>query len=246
VTHTWADVPDPRDETCPKGRRCEILLEDHRWSHFHSHVSNLAEPWDDWLTPGLAADLRNSGQSTVKEANREATRPKVSDLMEQAAKQSVGVPLAVIYEVAQPPREGGRGSPWALTVDLVLCCGAKLCLREAKKVMTVCTCYFIAAARSAPKGRRWRLLLHQLLMRYAKDNGDGTFSPPDRSRWLVYIEETKESITNPRFRTDATWGADGKLVDPWDNLPDHFAPASPPTRPPSPIPSSTLEPRKPY
>jgi hypothetical protein len=128
VTRTWRDVPDPRDAACPGGPRCEVLLEDHRWSHLHDHVVDLTEPWGDWLTPGLATGLRRSFRPEVTEAQRQAVRDQVSGRMEEAAKQSTGVPLAVLYEVAQPPAGSGQRSPWELTIDLVLPCGAKKCV----------------------------------------------------------------------------------------------------------------------
>jgi hypothetical protein len=240
VTRTWHDVPDPRDETCPAGRRCEVSLEDHRWSHLHEHVSNPDEPWDDWLTPGLAADLRNSMQVGVTEEDRQATRQQVSDQMEQGAKQALGVPLAVLYDVAQPPGSAPGGSRWRLTVDVVLPCGAKLCLREDRhKVLNVLTCFFITAVRSVPdKDQRWRYLVHQLLERYATDNGNGTFSPPNPSAWPRPNPETGEVIFNPRLRTEASWGANGTLPEPWNNLPDYWAP-TPPAAPAAAPPPST-------
>jgi hypothetical protein len=241
VTHTWREVPDPRDATCPTGRRCEVVLENHRWSHLHEHVSDRREPWDDWLTPGLAIDLRNSFLVSVTEAQRQAVRDQVSGRVEQAAKQSAGVPLAVLYDVAQPPRGTDRGSPWALTVDLVLPSGAKLCLREDRlKVLKVLTCYFITLVRSAPKDRRWRLLVRFLLDRYARGNGDGTFSPPNPSAWPKANEEG-EWVNNPRFRTEDRWGVNGTLVDPWDRLPNYWAPSAPPAAP-----ATALGPRPSY
>jgi hypothetical protein len=235
MTYTWRDVPDPRDETCPGGPKCEVLLEDHRWSHIHDHASDRNEPWDDWLTPALADDLRNSFQPSVTGPQRQATRDQVSGLMERAAKQSTGVPLAVLYDVAQPPQPG-KHSPFLLTIDLVLPCGAKLCIRQHKgKRLVVLTCFFISAVRSAPKDRRWRLLVWQLLKRYARDNRDGTFSPPERDAWPRRNEETGEYVNDPRFRTDATWGADGKRIDPWDRLPDYWGPPAPPSAPAAPL-----------
>jgi hypothetical protein len=70
MTRTWHDVPDPRDETCPHGRRCEVLLEEHRWSHLHDHMRDPTEPWHDWLTPNVAAALRDSFQPTVPDTAR--------------------------------------------------------------------------------------------------------------------------------------------------------------------------------
>jgi hypothetical protein len=242
VTRTWHDVPDPRDDACPAGGKCDVVVEDHRWSHIDEHVNDLTEPWDDWLTPPLATALRNSLQVTTTETGRQTTRQQVSDRMEQAAKQAVGVPLVVLYDAAQPPKGGGKGSPWELTVDLVLPCGAKLCPREAKKVLGVRTCFFPSAVCAAPPNRRWRLLVRQLLTRYAKDNGDGTFSPPDPSAWPI-LSDSGEGINNPRFRTDAKWGLDGRLVDPWANLPDYWSPPTPPpTLPPPPPPPAAPPP----
>jgi hypothetical protein len=241
VTRTWRDVPDPRDAACPAGPCCEVLLDDHRWSHLHDHVSDPTEPWDDWLTPALATNLRNSFQVGVTEAQRQAVRDQVSGRMEQAAKQSAGVPIAVLYEVAQPPQGTGRRSPWALTIDLVLPCGAKLCLREDRhKVLKVLTCYFITPVRSAPRDRRWRLLVRQLLERYARDNRDGTYSPPDPAAW-PQPNEAGEWVSNPRFRTEARWGVDGTLVDPWNRLPNYWMPPAPPAAP-----ATTLGPRPTY
>jgi hypothetical protein len=175
-------------------------------------------------------------QVGVSEADRQATRQQVSDRMEQAAKQSLAVPLAVLYEVAQPPSPTGKGSPWELTVDLVLPCGAKLCLREGRnKVLGVRSCYFLNAVRSAPEDRRWRLLMFKLLDRYATDNGNSTFSPPDPSAWPKPNPETGEYINRPRFQTEARWGVDGALVDPWNNVPDYWASPPPPSAPPPPL-----------
>jgi hypothetical protein len=117
-----------------------------------------------------------------------------------------------------------------------------MCLREGReKALTVRTCYFIAAIRSAPPGRRWRLLVLKLLTRYAKDNGDGTFSPPERSARPRPGETTGEWVHNPRFRTEARWGVDGVLVEPWNNLPNHWPPPAPPAAP-----ATTLRPRHTY
>jgi len=233
VTHTWTDVPDPRDEACPGGALCEITLLEDRWSHIHPHVCNPDEPWDDWLTPALARDFRDSTQPHVTGTQQQVTRKQVSDRMEQAARESTDLPFAVLYDVAQPVGGARRSSSWMLTIDLVLSCGAKLCLRDYEdKGLNVLTCSFPTGARSAAPGRRWKVLARQLTLRYARDNGDGTFSPPERSAWPIGNEK-RELIDNPRFRTDSTWGLDGKKVDPWDHLP-HFSP--PPMAPGPPTP----------
>jgi hypothetical protein len=231
VTRTWRDVPDPRDAACPAGPRCEVLLEDRLWSHLDKHVRDRTQHWDYWLTPSLATDLRNSLQPGMSEERRQKIRDQASGLMEDAAKQATGVPLAVLYDVAQPPRGQGQGSRWALTVDLVLPCGAKLCLREDRhKVLGVLTCYFITAVRSAPPDQRWRLLVKHLLQRFARDNGNGTFSSPDRSRPRASAE-TGEWVNNPRFRTEARWGIEPASADPLDNLPHCWPPPATPAGP---------------
>jgi hypothetical protein len=102
------------------------------------------------------------------------------------------------------------------------------------------TCYFITVVRSAPRERRWRLLVKQLLERYAKRNGDGTFSPPDPSAWPLKNEKTGEWINNPRFRTEACWGIDPPLPAPWDRLPPYGPPPAPAG------PATTLDPRHRY
>jgi hypothetical protein len=114
-----------------------------------------------------------------------------------------------------------------LTVDLVLSCGAKLCLRQREDgQLSVLTCYFISDVRTKPAPRRWRWLARALILRYAADNGNGTYSPPNRTAWPREVE-SGEWVSSPRFLTASRWGLDRPLGEPWFAIPD-FVPAAPP------------------
>src|SRR5207248_192303 len=87
------------------------------------------------------------------------------------------VPLAIVYDVAQPPSAGVR-SRWELTADIVLPCGAKLCLRaRAGGGYHVLTCYFTTEARADTTTPRWRTLVRELLRRYVRTTATGRFRP---------------------------------------------------------------------
>src|SRR5438067_1611148 len=121
----------------------------------------------------------------IAEAELGTIRQRVSDRMEQDAKRCLGVPLAVLYDVAQDVSTKGRqSSRWVLTVDLVLPCGAKLCVRERDRMTyRVRTCFFHTCVWRAVAGRRWRMLVRHLIERYATDNGNDTWSPPTPTDW---------------------------------------------------------------
>lgn len=230
MTFTWRNLPNPRDESCPSGTRCDVHLEVDRWSHFQPHHDDPAEPWGDWLPGTLAQELRDSCLAACPDARRQAVRQRVSDQMEAAARQSLGVPLAVLYDVAQPPKQGVRGSPWEPTADIVLACGAKLCVRQREgNQFSVRTCFFPDEVRSKPAPRRWRWLVRSLIKRYATDNGNDTFSPPSPSAW-PQPGSKGEMVNDPRFRTNARWGLDRPLAEPWFAIPDPWPtlPAPPP------------------
>jgi hypothetical protein len=197
------------------------------------------EPWEEWLTPRLAGELRGLWRLGVSDQRRQAVLLEVSNLVEQEAKRSLGVPLVVLYDVAQDVGRGQGYRPWLKTCDLVLPSGAKLTIREHEKDFTVRSCYFIGQVCRTPANVRWRLLVRRLLERYARDNGDGTYSPdPFRPPWRT--EETGEVIYNPRFRTEASWRLDGRQVRPWETMPDPWPVVTPPPTP------GPLRPRRTY
>jgi hypothetical protein len=234
VDHTWLNVPDPRDPVCPGGGCCSVVLHEHRWSHIREHVDHPEEPWADWLADQLAERLRDSYHSSMNEQERQAVRQEVSQRMETAARECLGVPLAALYDVAQEPKETGTGSrsPWALTADLVLRCGAKLCIRERERGRyEVCSCFFHRCVCGRPAERRWRWLVRFLIQRYAKDNGNGTYSPPDSSWGAQHIPETGETVATPRFRNDRRWGLDRPVGEPWFGISDPWPPPPPPPPP---------------
>ena len=179
----WNDVPDPLDPACPGGGRCTVLLPDHRWQHLSRHTDNRAEPWEEWLTPAVIHRLRSCPPAGTSDVDLQEARQQASDRFELETKQNLHVPLAVLYYVGQPFKPGASSSPLETTCDLVLPSGAKLTIRQKRQTgLTFLTCYFISQVRTV-RGDRWRLLMLFLLERYATPNGDGSFSPPDLSRW---------------------------------------------------------------
>jgi hypothetical protein len=203
-----------------------VLLPDQRWPHLYKHTDNRAQPWEEWLTPAVVQLLRRCPPPGTSDGDLQSARQRACDQFEQEAKQNLEVPLAVLYHVGQPFRPGATSSALELTCDLVLPSGAKLTIREKREGLTFLTCYFVASVRTVP-GERWRFLLLFLLERYATRNGDGTFSPPDPSRWPQENEEG-ELVCAPCFRTDSSWGLDGKQVDFWQTRPSPW-PVAPPS-----------------
>jgi hypothetical protein len=238
VDRTWLNVPDPRDPGCPDGGCCSVVLPDHRWSHIQEHVNDPEEPWADWLADQLAERLRDSYHQGMNEQQREAVRHEVAERMEAAARQCLEAPLAVLYDVAQQTKGTGPGSrsAWALTADLVLSCGAKLCIRERQRGhYEICSCYFHRCVCGRPAERRWRWLARLLIQRYAKNNGNGTYSPADSSWGAEPNPETGETTATPRFRNNHTWGLDRPVVEPWFAISDPWLPPPPAERPVSPL-----------
>lgn len=227
MTHTWEDLPDPRPENCPGGTRCQVDLPEHRWSHIRPHVDRPDEPWDDWLVDWLAGELRATYLPGMSLEQQQEVRQRVSDRMNEAVRECLGVPLAVVYDVLQPGQFAS-----ALTVDLVLRCGAKLCIRERERGhYAVSTCYFHRCVQGRPPERRWRWLMRHLILRYARHNGNDTYSPPDASWGVQSHDETSETMANPRFRTNTRWGLDRPIADPWFGITDPWPPPPPPPPP---------------
>jgi hypothetical protein len=232
MDHVWTDIPDPRDPACPGGGLCSVVLEDHRWAHIKEHVEDRRQPWEDWLAVELTIRLRDSYHTGMSEADRQIVRQEVSNRMEIAAKECLGVPLAVLYDVAQAPKGAGTRSPWVLTADLVLRSGVKLCIRERERGRyDICSCYFHDCVCGRPTERRWRWLVRLLIRRYARDNGNGTYSAPDSSWGARANPETGETVVSPRFRTNPRWGLDRPIVEPWFAIADPWPPPPPPSPP---------------
>src|SRR2546423_1725849 len=183
MTNPWNEVPDPRSEHCPNdGATCAVAFPDHRWSHIQKHVEDRGQPWEDWLSAELVGKLRASYGPGMTETDRGSVRQDVATAMEASAKECLQVPLAVVYDVAREPEVPGAGSRWALTADLVLRSGVKLCMRERTRGQyEFCSGYFHRCVLGRPEERRWRWLARHLIQRYAKNNGNDTYSPPDSS-----------------------------------------------------------------
>jgi hypothetical protein len=230
VDRTWSNVPDPRVASCPAGGHCTVVLLDLRWSHLHKHANDRTQPWTEWLPAPVVALLRSNVPAGTTDQQLQAARQQASDQFEQEAKQALGVPLAVLYDVAQPVQGTRSFSPWELTADIVLRSGAKLTIRETRdKQLMFLTCFFVDSVRFAPPVRRWRLLVRELLDRYAQSNADGSYSLADPATWPRRNETTQEMIHQPRFRNHASWGLDPKRNQPWNTMPSPWpAPASAP------------------
>jgi hypothetical protein len=237
VTTKWNDVPDPRDEDRPCSGVCQVFAEERAWRHIvEEHLSDRREPWDEWLTPALAARFRNAWQRGSTDEGRAATLEEVSVIVEREAKTCLGVPLALLYDSYQPPPPGGR-SPAQETWNLVLPAGALLVARSHHEGGELRTCYFKGSACRATDARqRWRALVRELVLCYAERRADGMLVPPQPGRLFAEGEDTRSRV---RFRTAASWYLDGCHAEPWQVMPNPW-----PLPPPAPV--HRLGPRHPY
>jgi hypothetical protein len=236
---TWKDVPDPRDDTCPCVARCEVTVEERTWRHIaERHVVPGVEPWDEWVSPAIASRLRKLWSLGTSEEERQSTIVAIASVVEEDAKKCLNVPLGLMYDDYQPPAPG-RPSKAQETWGLVLPSGAYLVVRSRPAGGEVRSCYFKGVVcREADPTRRWRRLIQNLLLTYAKVNSDGTVCPLDRLETVVSDGNYRARI---RFRTEATWRLDGKSRRPWDSMTDPWRPTAPPAPPATP-----LRPRRSY
>jgi hypothetical protein len=204
-----------------------VELESNRWSHIQGHVEDPDAPWEDALGRPLYRDLRASYAAGVSPEQQETLRTGVSEWLRLAACECLNVPLAVVCDVLQSGQQSSD-----LTALLVLRCGAQLCIREFERARwSVRTCFFPPEVQAVPQDRRWRFLVRDLIQRYARRNSNGTYSPPDASWGIWENPVTKETLANPRFRSNQCWGLDRPIVDPWFGMSDPWPPPPPPARP---------------
>jgi hypothetical protein len=236
---TWSDIPDPRDDTCPCVARCEVTVEERTWRHIaERHVMSGIEPWDDWLSPAVAGQLRKSWLLGLSDEQWKHTLVTVAATVETDIKQCLNVPLSLLYDDYQPPALS-RPSKAQETWGLVLPCGAYLVVRSRPTGGELRTCYFKGVVcREADPTQRWRRLVQHVLLTYAKLNSNGVFSPPDRLHTVVSNGNFRARI---RFCTESTWTLDGTSRKPWDGMTDPWRPPPPPAPP-----ATTLRPRRTY
>jgi hypothetical protein len=101
MTHTWRDLPDHGTQPVRPGS----LRGSARRPPLDAPPrtrQRRAEPWDDWLTATLANKLRDSLRPGVPDPDRQVVRQQVSDRMEKAAKDSVGLRSSCFTTLSSP------------------------------------------------------------------------------------------------------------------------------------------------
>src|SRR5262245_31169476 len=144
VVTRWTGLPDPGAQNL-QGNTCTIVVRSSTWEHVvRKHVANECEPWRDWLTRSIVANLA-AGFADCSQVALALSQ------IGKDVKESLQRPLVLVY------RTNLHGHTWLL----VLPSGALAVVRSRQQANAVLsTCYFRkVVCRITKSAQRWRRLV---------------------------------------------------------------------------------------
>ena len=150
----WRGLPDPRDPSAPRGKRCRVHFTASCWRHIVTEHGRESTPlWNEWLGAEVWRALNQEAVSQGDEERWTANAVSGSAIVEPEVRRCL--------EHHSSPSKAHRRRKWVL----VLHNGALAVIRNRGAIGYVCTVYFPDFVEGLPRSRRWLPVLQRELSR---------------------------------------------------------------------------------